>query len=390
VTEGAGVDRLVDRIETDLLEANVVGLSLIAVGPRASRCCSSLVRQGIDITAVADGQTGQIESPRKGDDNASETESGGTPPRLAAPDEAYDSLVSLGEGPRSSEWRQNLPEWVRVVRAGGRLVFDIASFDSLHLDPGDKKDGPGSPAVDPASGRTLAAAESLAAVADEHGLVVMDVIPCGALTEGGKGSCLPAIQDTHWWRRLLTWLATDDPLLDFAAFMQQELIGRCAGVVPGRSIVVLERHGDPSHNRAWLRARKDLSALVARGITLESLAPHLRMPASEVKARLNSHLRTGTRNFRFFDGLWQAAALSGAKIDLASFLEADALAKLEDWSRRRALDREVTAQARDWLGAPGAAESMRLNGVDLGDALEYYLVEDLLTRYHGLFTGVRS
>jgi len=161
-------------------------------------------------------------------------------------------------------------------------------------------------------------------------------------------------------------------------------------VVPGRSIVIFEHRPDPQQNRAWLRAQEELAARVARGISLDALAPYLRMPATEIKARLDGHLSASMRNFRFFDGLCQGIALCGAGIDIASFVETDALARLEDWSRRRKLDHEVTVQARDWLAAPGAAESMRLDGVELGDALEYYLVEDLLTRYHGLFTGVRS
>ena len=390
MAESAGVDRLRRRIETDLLEASIAGPSLIAVGPRAGRCCSSLTRPGLVVTAVVGSRAAQTESLPEDDDSVLDIDSAGLPRRLPSRDEAYDSLVSLDGALRSSEWCQNLPEWVRVVRPGGILVFDIASFDSLCVDRGVKRGEPGPQAPDLTSGRSLVAAGNLVAEADEHGVVVVDVIPCDALVEGGRASCLPAIQDTHWWRRLLTWLATDDRLLDFASFLQQELIGRLPGVVPGRSIVIFEHRPDPQQNRAWLRAQEELAARVARGISLDALAPYLRMPATEIKARLDGHLSASMRNFRFFDGLCQGIALCGAGIDIASFVETDALARLEDWSRRRKLDHEVTVQARDWLAAPGAAETMRLDGVELGDALEYYLVEDLLTRYHGLFTGVRS
>jgi len=287
-------------------------------------------------------------------------------------------------------WREILPEWVRVVRPGGRLIFDVHSLDHYRIAHGASAGEDAMTASGFESYYLLVAARDLVAEADRRGLAVVDIVPYDAFEEDGYVDPVFSIETKHWWRRLLSWLATDDRLLDLALFLEQELVARLSTAVTGRYMVVLERRRDPGHNDAWLQAKDELNAHLRGVIALETLAPYLRVSTAQFRSRLNGHVRASLRNFALFDRLCRGLFLSGVRIDVASFLEEDMLTRLDDWSRRRELDREVTAQARGWTAAPGAHEIMRLNGVSLGDALEYHLVEDLLTQYHGLFSEGRS
>lgn len=359
--ESAGLTRLNDRVESDHLLAGVAGPKVIAVDYEAVRSSLSLARRGCSITAVGSSPS-SLDALRELTEEAPVEPKLGDAHRLPAGDEAYDSLLSLDLVRPSLDWPGTLVEWARVVRPGGRLVFDVP----------------------------VLACGDLVAEADRQGLVVVDVVPYGAFLAGGDvGHALP-VAGKFWWGRLLSWLATDDRLFEFALFLEQELVARLVGAVTGRHLAVLERRRDPRQNEMWLRARDDVSDLTAREITLVSLGPHLRISTAEFTSRLNAHVRVSLRNFTFLHGLCQGLALSDIRVDLASFLETDVMARLEDWSQRLRLDRNVTSQARGWLTAPAAGKSMRLYGVSLGDALEYYLVEDLLTQGYGHFSGIRS
>jgi len=367
MVENAGTDRLRNRLEIDLVEAHAVGPEVVTVGPEAGRSALSLARRGYSVTALDDSQAMLDEVGSLARGAAHIDLRLGDIRCLPVGDETYQSLVSLQSLAHVSDWLEILPEWARVVRPGGRLLFDAACLDSSPITSAD-----------------------LVAEADRLALAVADVVPYGAFLGEGNCKVLAPIEGKNWWRRLLSWLATDGRLLDLALFLEQELLGRMPRVASGRCMVVLERRHDPQRNQAWLDTQDDLNALLAGETTLDALEPLLRMSTAEFKSRLNGQVRESLRNFRLFDGLLQALTVSGSRIDIASFLEADVMARCDDWYRCRELDRDTAAQARDWAAAPGVAESLRLRGVSLGDTLEYFLVEDLLTRYHGLFSGARS
>ena len=50
--------------------------------------------------------------------------------KLSFPDASFDTLLSLNVVVHFPHWRKLLPEWKRVVRPGGRIVFDVHSLDN--------------------------------------------------------------------------------------------------------------------------------------------------------------------------------------------------------------------------------------------------------------------
>jgi len=388
MVDSAGVERLKGRLEVDLFEAHAVGPAVVAMGCQAGRRSLSLARGGLAVTVIDGSQAALDEVRSLAGAVAIDIEPGDVrhPP---VGDDAYDSLLSLDCTAYGPRWLEILPEWVRVVKPGGRLVLGVPSLGGSCCGGGVAADADGIPQEKGGAHRPLVTAGDLAADADVRGLAVLHAVPCGVFS--GESGCGPlaALEGKHWWRRLLSWLATDELLLEFALFLEQELVGRLSGAAAERVMVVLERRPDPQANQTWLRTHDDLQALLAGEIALDALVPYLRVPAGEFRSRLDTHLRASLRNFAFFEGTCRGLAWGGAQVDVASFLEADTLARFEDWSRRRRLDRDVASQARDWTTAPGVERSLRLRGVNLADALEYHLVEDLFADRSGSSSGGR-
>ena len=156
-------------------------------------------------------------------------------------------------------------------------------------------------------------------------------------------------------------------------------------------MAVLERRSDAAANRRWLEEKDGLNTLLSGGaVTLASLAPHLRLPEPALKAKLSALAMASLRNRRFLEALLDGMAASGAQVDGASFLDSSAALAIADFQRRRSQDRELIKLARAALALPAVAEALRIGDLAVADTLEYFLVEDLLTRYFNSFSGSRT
>jgi hypothetical protein len=385
MAENDGARRLEARIEFDLLERSVLGPTVIVLGEASEHARESLARLGHRVTVV--------ESPQAPFDGACSPEAEtptdrgcGQGERLPADDGEYDTLLTM-YGPMDVPGLVALmPESTRVVRPNGNLVFIMRPREAAPL-PGTGSPGDSEPdRFCNDQRRARPGAHELVAAADSMGLTIVDVGAYGALLGGGACNRLSAIATSYSWRRLLSWLAIDDRLFDFALFLEHELFGRLPVSLMERSVAVMTRHRDPGRNNAWLTAHDAAEARLTGGMTKDTLGSCLRISPGEFTTRLNAYLRESLRNFRLFDLLHQGLTTTDASVGISAFLETDMLQRLEDWDRRRNLDREVTVQTREWTAAPGVARCLRWHGVSLDDTLEYYLGEDLLTGYHGLFS----
>ena len=99
-------------------------------------------------------------------------------------DEAFDSVVSMTVLRHFPGWRNLFRECVRVLRPGGRLVFDMASGDqrAYMKAKGLLPEEEGEPFFDPVSFEVALTMGGLVALAGEHGLSVVATSPNDVLT----------------------------------------------------------------------------------------------------------------------------------------------------------------------------------------------------------------
>jgi ubiquinone/menaquinone biosynthesis C-methylase UbiE len=123
-----GVTRAKNVTEIRFVCRHVVGPRVLDAGAGTGRFTLPLQRTGINVVAA----DLSLEMLREGARRAAMTDApfaavSGDIERLPFGDGAFDSLVSMTVLRHFPSWREILAEYVRVVRDGGRLVFDVGS-----------------------------------------------------------------------------------------------------------------------------------------------------------------------------------------------------------------------------------------------------------------------
>lgn len=385
-----GTDCLKNRLEEDLCDRFAVGKSLIDVGTGTGRGALPFARKGWRVTGV-DSSEAMLEECRRLAEGIQIELRRGDVLDLPVEDASFDSLVSLNCIMHFPNWRQALVEWQRVVHPGGRLIFDFHSLDhhraafGADVQENARMQGQAENYV------VLVSAEELISVAADIGLSVVDIVPYGAFLGGGNANFLLAgLESKHRWKRLLSWLPHDTGLLEFAVFLEQRLVSRLPPVVAGRFMAVFAKSLDAGESAARRKKQHELASVLRERISLQTISPFLALAPEDFKDAFNRHVQHSFRNFRLFEALLASIAALGVQIDLASFLAPRALERYGDWQRRRDLDSQVTRMARAASEDLKSGELATLNGVDFAEVTEYFLIEDLLTKYHKIFSGVRS
>lgn len=287
---------------------------------------------------------------------------------LPFPDGRFDSLVSLHTLTPGRHWPSILPEWARVVRKGGRLIFTL---DSL--------------------GRRVAC-EDLVAEAERHGLSIVRLIPYGAFLAGAEhGALSSGLPNKAFFRRLLSWMDADPLLWELALLLEQEIVSQLTPLLTAHCLVVFEKRADKKRNRAWRERNQALHACVHQvPIDLASLDALLDRPFAALRHPITEILTTSLRGRRLFHCLAAPLVASG-RLRWGDLVESPLDSYFEEIAQKRTDDRLATDWARH---APHdvsrVAQVLQHRGVSLGSGLEYWLVEPWLTKGIGRFTGVRS
>ncbi len=302
--------------------------------------------------------------------------------RLPCPDGTFDSLVALDVLFCVPDWKRALSEWARVVVPGGRLLFDGRSLDHQLA-------APQSPLGEADDGGRIAAAD-LVAEADRLDLAVGAVLPHGAFL-GGDNHLLGGLPEKRFWSRLLSWLLTDEAFFQFALFLEQELVAHLTTTVTGRFWAVLEKRRDPAANRAWLERNRALDlALQKVPIDRDCLASRLGMGPEPWRRRAAGYLEGSLRSRRLLECL-AAPLVEKGRLAWSDLVAAPFDSYFCDLDKKREEDRIATELSQLVPCAVGSvARSLDRDGVPLGEGLEYLLVERLLQRGLGRFTGNRS
>jgi 2-polyprenyl-3-methyl-5-hydroxy-6-metoxy-1,4-benzoquinol methylase len=381
MVENTGTNRLKNQVEVDLCAKYVAGRDILDVGIGTGRASLPLARRGFNLTGV-DSSQAMLDECRHLAAEVPILLMLGDVSNLPVQDGQYDTLLSLNVMTHFPHWREVMAEWKRVVRPGGRIVFDIYSLDHLSY----------------VSGRTVGIeeildvrvdnftmhieAEALIAEADRLGLTVAAIVPYGSLFSGRYrrfNDSVPLLEQ-QWWQRQLAWTTTDDRMLDFALFLEQRLFAHLTSITTGRFMAVLENRFGKAANEEFLRRNRLLNELLVARPSLSSLTPYLSEPMEEWRETLNRHLDY-TRNRVLFYFLATSMFNSPDALDMPFFLEDRHVRKFRRWLEAEKLDWNLLQVLGAWHGQKEVAEALSFQGVPLGVGLEYEITRDVLKRY---------
>jgi len=275
-----------------------------------------------------------------------------------------------------------LREWKRVVKPQGRLIFDIYSLDHLSFARGQEVTLDSLLAQGREKFNMHLSSEALVQIADSAGLRIVAAVPYGSLFSGEyKHWAQPMpLQASHWWKRQLSWLATDDAMLGMGAFLEQHWFACLTTITTGRFMVVLENEADPAANRDWLADQMSLSrSLVTEPIRLADLAPYLQLPVEQWREQFDRHLdHSRNRTLAYFIMTTFLGRME--PIDWLDLAPRNG-PTLQRWVKAEVIDRLLQEFVVDWHRKPAVAELCRRHGVDLGASLDYLLLRRFIAQF---------
>lgn len=381
MVENRGIRRLKNQVETNLCAQYAVGPKLLDVGIGTGRASLPLARAGFDVTGV-DSSQAMLDQTRK--------LAGDTPIRLLQrdladlkfPDSEFDTILSLNVLVHFPHWRDILKEWKRVVRPGGRILFDIHSQD--HEDCVCAAKGlpqrPDEPGEDFVGFISRIRVADLVETANRLGLRIVSVVPsAGVFAEGHINLWLKnTLAEGAHYDRLLSWLISDKALLAFTLFLEQDVFAHLTSRLNGLMMVVLDNTPDEAGNQAWLERDGRLNAALARGVyaDIAGLVPAF---GQDWRRRLNQHLDHPRNRVLLYILLSAWREFPGC-LDLASFLDERHAVTLDAWRRQDELDQLVTQVPRALAALPEVAGILKYRGVPLMGGLDYELTRNLLSK----------
>lgn len=381
--ENRHTNQLKNEVEVGLCRRFAQGRRVLDVGIGTGRGSLPLARDGFELTGVDSSQAMLDQCARLAGDLAVSLRQGDLA-KLDFPDGGFDTLVSLNVLVHFPHWREVLREWRRVVRPGGRIVFDIHSLE--HEEAAAAALGLPSPPVDLPPDRYTCRirAADLVTAADELGLAIVAVVPYGGVLAGGNPNhwVRQSLADGARFDRLLSWLSVDERFYAFARFLEQEVFGVLSPKATGRMMVALAHRADPAGNAACLAHWAALDQALARQpLGLADLAPLLPTWDESWRTRFDAHL-DWPRNRVLLHFLLSNFP---GRIDFTAFLGPGHAASLDAWQRRYVLDLLTSRSLRRFVEDPGLAEPFDYMGVNLRAGLEYEFTREMLTHYFKAF-----
>lgn len=381
VAENVAGNRLINRVETGLIAANVRGNAVLDVGIGSGRASLQLLDLGHSVTGIDSSQAMLDECRRRAAGRPIHLEVGDVA-AIPFTDASFDSVVSLNCLTHFPHWREILTEWLRVLRPGGRLVFDVYSLDHAEAVAAHRGVSvEGLLAIYRAEDATrfklrLKVAE-LADYALNSGLTLVGIHPYSGTLGGDQNYWLAqGWANGRVWERMKTWIATDDRLFEFLAFIEEEFVAHLNSQASGRYMVVLEKTPDGGATGDVIEKQNAVTAAATSG-RLSDLATFLGLAPAAWRARLDAHLDHPPNRLVLFQ-LITAAMAAGQQIDLADWCAPGHAEALDRWMLAIDLDRLIYELASGWHRSPAYAEVLAYKGVPLGPGLEYNTVQSMM------------
>lgn len=394
MVENTSTNMLKNQLEMNLIARFAVGQDVLDVGIGTGRGSVPLAKKGMNVTGIDSSQAMLDETRRQAGDSPMTLKVGDVRD-LPVPDTAFDFLISLNVMVHFPHWQEVLLEWKRVMRPGGRIMFDIHSLDHQEAVYGKTEYARklAEIAQNPqefGNFMSMARVEDLVAWAGQHDMHVVDIVPVGAFLGGGAINhwLREELEDKFWWRRLLTWISSDPALFDCALFLEEEITSRLTSRATCRFMIVLENSANPAANSNWLEENARRNSLLAGDFDEKALSQLLPLNLPDFQTRLAGHLAR-ERNRLFTYSLLNTIQNKKPGWDLMSFLPATIGDLFRNWQRQDSIDEHAMAIAQTWQGSP-FADKFTHQGVSIAAGMEYFLMEKLLTAYFKVFSGVRS
>lgn len=383
---------LKNALEVDAIRRFACGPEIVDIGVGTGRAALPLVADGFRVTGIDSSQAMLDETRRLAGGAPIELKVGDVA-ALPSADNAFDCAVALNVLVHFPNWRESLLEWKRVVRPGGRLVFDIHSLDHVQAAYGtDESRWPEAlkrtnDKSDFTHYMSRVSVDELVDFANSAGLTIVAAAPYGAFLGGGNINWLSyaELDSTHRWKRLLSWFARDQGLFDLGYFLEDSIVRHLTPRVTGRMFVVLDNRPDFQANARFaadLAARDE--ALGRRDFAaLQPWLPYAR----EQYAALLAVLLKPLRSRRFFFGLFKTLTARVPGFDFRGVIAPQVFEQFVAWLEHERIDQQAVNISRGWAaGAPFRFKE----GVDVAIGAEYDLVKALLEKHFGIFDGGRQ
>ncbi|HEV7179845.1 MAG TPA: class I SAM-dependent methyltransferase, partial [Candidatus Baltobacteraceae bacterium] len=128
VSDAAGWNQLKNRVEADLFARYAFGRDILDIGIGTGRASLPLARAGYNVTGV-DSSQAMLDKCRELAGATPISLQVGDVAALPFADSSFDTVTALNTIAHFPHWQTILREWRRVVRDGGRMIFDLFSLD---------------------------------------------------------------------------------------------------------------------------------------------------------------------------------------------------------------------------------------------------------------------
>ncbi len=241
VHEPEPITRLKNVVEISFVSRHVTGPRILDAGAGTGRFTFPLSRDGqevvpLDISVEMLGQGVE----RAAKNSAFFPATAGDIECLPFPDETFDSVISLTVLRHFPGWRTILGEYARVLRPGGRIVFDMASGDqeAYLVEKGHSKaDAP----FDAQAYNAAVSMRELIELTQDTGLCIVAVLPNDCFNEN-------QLLERVWGDDLDLFLERARELLDhelvvvFYELLARRVFPLLSPAMTGSWLIALEKH----------------------------------------------------------------------------------------------------------------------------------------------------
>ena len=378
-----GSVRLKNKVEIDLCRRYALGPNILDVGIGTGRASIPLAKEGFKVTGI-DSSQDMLDQCRELAGQTSLSLLQCDLGSLVFDDNQFDTLLALNVMVHFPHWKNVLKEWKRVVRPGGRIFFDIHSLDheesvskvkGLPVKPDNKEDF--------FNYVCRVRVAEIAQVADELGMRISAVVPYAAISNINywlKGS----LAEGHRFDRLLSYLLSDDRFMDFAFFLERDLIQNLTSSATFRMMVVLDKVSGVQYNQEWLKRNESFNKKLSGICCLKELTDFMPVLNDDWIGRLNAHLEWPF-NRVLLHFLLSAIPDFSNKIDLCSFMDERHARTLLSWNYQRELDQKVYRILDSLTKLPEMNEIFEYREIPLVVGFQYDLTHEILTHIFKAF-----
>ena len=383
LAEPSGPDFMKGRREIALVRKYATGHDFLDVGAGTGRIARALAGDGRAVTAL-DNSRAMLAICRGMEPPVPLTSVEGDLFALPFEPRSFDTVAAIDTLIHFPNWQHAVAGWQRVVRPGGRIIFDAGSLD--HDIAFARSTGNDEPyaraqfASQTVIGYTLRLKiDDVIAFANERELRVRAAIPYGILAGSGapnhffKGTPLAG----HAWDRLISWAAEDRQLFDFFVFLEEQLFAALASAASSRLLIVLENEPDPQSNADFGNNEHRVASLLQGGLSKASLSA-IGVDVPALRAGLAHHFTYAPNRYAFYR-LLLANLKWNWNIEVRDFVPDAMLGETFAILGRGMIDRDLAAVVTGLHEQAEVRDDFTYQGVNLGVPWEADEMANLLT-----------